>query len=245
MLKFHDLKLEKLDLSKSKKIIFVFPHPDDETMMCGGTINKCTKSKEVHVISTTRGENGIEKLNIDEESLGKIRSTEFSSAMKELGVKNYKVLNFKDGGTLNQADEMKQKIEKYIAENDIDTIFTYERTGVYPHPDHITLSNVVRQIVKGNPSVVGMYSTLPQKIRNIFKLPKKITFRDSEVNLEDLKPCLAECKVFVLGSIIPKYKAALKYKSQKLNKTMPIWAKMLFMPFEYYSLTCGEDLEHK
>lgn len=238
ILKYHDVKLKKLDSKEKENILFIYPHPDDETMMSGGLISRLARNNNVHVVSTTRGENGIELLDVSEEELGDIRINEFKNAVKTLCAKIFEVWDFTDGGSDLQKEEMTEKILQYIDTNKIETVITYERSGVYPHPDHIALSEVVTEIKKERNDLKVIYSTLPKKIKDLAGMPTKITLRDREVLLADLHPCMPEFKVFVLFSNIKKYRAALCYKSQKLNASMPLWVQMLFLPYEYYSIEC-------
>ncbi|MCA9386918.1 PIG-L family deacetylase [Candidatus Dojkabacteria bacterium] len=235
LLRYHDTSLPSLDLTSSKNILFIFPHPDDETMATGGLINSLSKIKNIHVISTTHGENGIELLNLPSNELGNIRKKEFECVMKKLNVKKLEIWEFEDGDCEKAFIEIKNKVKEYINKNSIDTIFTFERTGLYPHPDHIILSKIIHEITKEKKDLQVVYSTLTKKLREKANLPTKLTYRDREVVLKDLDPSLPQYKVFIFKSLYAKYRAAKCYKSQKLNGNMPLWLELFLMPVEYYT----------
>lgn len=235
LFKYHDLSLPSLNTSLSKNILFIFPHPDDETMAAGGMIHKLAKTKNVFVVSTTHGENGIELFNLPKNKLANMRKNEFNKAMRKLKVKNYEVWNFEDGGNEMQVDEITTKVKSFLIDNNIDTVFTYERMGVYPHPDHIILSSIIHSINEKSPNLKVIYVTLTKKLRKIANLPTKLTFRDREVNLEFTEPELPQFKSFIFMNIYAKYRAAKCYKSQNLRGNMPLWLEFLLMPVEYYT----------
>lgn len=88
-----------------KSLIFS-PHPDDETLSCGGYILKeLSKGSQVKVVLLTAGATGARKgLNVDDKEFFEIRCHDFETAVKKLGVENYEIYGwgndfFKDNET--------------------------------------------------------------------------------------------------------------------------------------------------
>lgn len=92
-LKKHD-SIESLFISKSDKILIIAPHPDDESIGCGGLLLKYAEQCDVVVLTDGR-HGGLEGQN--KEDVINIRKTEFEEVMSDVGVKNYRFLNIEDG----------------------------------------------------------------------------------------------------------------------------------------------------
>ncbi len=219
---------------KQTNVLFVFPHPDDETMASGGLINKLSKSKDfnVHVLSITKGEKGKELLNIPDEELGQIRQAEFENATRILGSQNTALWDFPDGDVASNADMVKTQLANYVLGNNIHTVITYERTGIYGHKDHVALAKIVSELKKEHVEIKVFYSTIPEKYETILNFSKHI--KDLELTKTTLcqEP---EFRLNIIGNVNRKYRAALSYKSQRLSHAFPLWASLFLLPFEYYT----------
>lgn len=240
-----DFKAKGTDISIFKNsthatdVLFVYPHPDDETMVSGGLINKLSSNINfnVHAITLTRGEKGKELLNISDAELAKVRAMEFTDAVRTLGVKNYSVWEFPDGEVDNNTTEVRAQLTNYIIQNNIQTIVTFERTGIYGHKDHVTLTKIVKDIHDENKGLKVFYSTIPEKYERILNFPKHI----KNLELTKTTVCQApEFRINISSNVNKKYKAAKTYKSQKLAHGFPLWAGLFLLPFEYYT-TIYED----
>jgi LmbE family N-acetylglucosaminyl deacetylase len=238
----HDTKIPSLKTSKflipnSKftKVLFIYPHPDDE-LNSDNLISHLLQDDEfeVFVVSTTHGEHGDELLKVSPAELAMIRKNEFINGMKTLGVSNYDLWNFVDGDMVNQEFEIRSRITTFIKENDINLVVTYEKFGLYGHPDHMILSKIVNQISKEINFKV-LYTTLPEKILKRIKLPKTLTYKDRVVELTLDKIADPEFKLGGFRFLVKRYLAAKQYKSQKINAGIPLWLLIMLKPLEYYT----------
>jgi LmbE family N-acetylglucosaminyl deacetylase len=137
-----------------KRIIVFAPHPDDETLGCGGTIaKKLAEGYEVIIVVMTDGRFLLLKsFGIDDdpspEQIKEIRRGEVLRATKILGVpeKNVIFLDFVDG-TLGENEEVVEEkvaeiLKKYAPS---EVYFPFERDG---HPDHQAANGIVRRAVE-------------------------------------------------------------------------------------------------
>lgn len=237
MLYVNDFSLSNLNLKrflgKSKfKSIVIYPHPDDETMASGGLIQKLKEYGEVKVITVTTGQYGTELLNLPPQELANVRSKEFINAMKKLGIENYELWEFIDGSLHNNHKKMVRQIGDTIKSFNPDLIVTYERSGVYGHPDHIALSKAVKEVADNNKELKVLYSTLPAKILKKFKLP---THLNGIPIPEFQKQMVPEFKIFTLPYNFAKLNAAKGYKSQNLSHGIPLEVMNAVGIFEYYT----------
>jgi LmbE family N-acetylglucosaminyl deacetylase len=146
-----------------KKIIVFAPHPDDETIGCGGTIaKKIDDGYEVIVVVLTDGRNafstvlGID-INPTPEELKEIRKNEFIKATKILGVteNNLIFLNYKDGSLINNEMEVEEKIIeilKIFIPSEV--YFTYEKDA---NQDHQATNIIIRNAIKKTDASICKY----------------------------------------------------------------------------------------
>jgi len=172
--------LKKLNLIPGGKILIFMPHPDDEAVFLAGTIRQLVKNKiNVKVITATRGEASTLRYGLkDDDDLAQVRETELTNSFKVLGVKNQEIWDLPDGGLIKIKTKLKEKVKKAIQDFSPNLVITLEPDGIYGHPDHIALSDVVTNCVK-KPirlvyATIAPYTVKPQKshmaIRQVYPL---------------------------------------------------------------------------
>jgi len=129
---------------KSKRMLVVLAHPDDESFPIGGTLAKYAhQDVQVILLCATRGEAGIP--GIKPEEAGAIRERELRNAAEHLGIEVY-FLGYQDGELAQTNSEMLlETIACWIDLVQPQVILTFGPDGVSGHPDHVTISNVVTQ----------------------------------------------------------------------------------------------------
>jgi LmbE family N-acetylglucosaminyl deacetylase len=108
--------------TRSNMIVFA-PHPDDETLACGGTIiKKLEEGFEVYVTVMTDGRHSHDvTLDLAEpspETIAEIRATEFRKATRVLGVNpsNLILLGFEDGKLREHMSEARERTVRILRE---------------------------------------------------------------------------------------------------------------------------------
>lgn len=222
----------RLGPKKQYHFITIFPHPDDETMMCGGTIAKYSKDNGVKwtLVSLTRGEYGDELMpGSAPETIAEVRTEELIKAAQCLGTKSIVWGPFIDGKLRNEKDSLRNFLEEIANKEKPDLVITYEHDGIYGHPDHIMTSSVVTEVF-GKANVPILYATFPRFWLKRSRLPTHMA--DDPSGLAQAEP---EYQVTFPRVGWRKFKAALCHKSQKLNHDVPLWVRTLVFPMEYYS----------
>lgn len=141
----------RIDSGLKKKIVILAPHPDDETLGCGGTIAKrISEGFEVFIILVTDGRHAYSKgLGIESnptpEELSQIRKQEFIKATSTLGVPetNLRFLNFEDGTVQKNAKEVEIRIVEIMKELQPTEVYFPFRQDF--HPDHKALNRIALQ----------------------------------------------------------------------------------------------------
>ncbi len=129
-------------------VLAFFAHPDDETMLIGGTLALLAREGVyVHYLSATRGEGGEtgEPPLTAQESLGALREQETACAIKALGGASLDFLGYVDPlvgpeDTLYpfeaEVDTLAEQVQGFIHRYQTDVVITHGSNGEYGHPAH-------------------------------------------------------------------------------------------------------------
>lgn len=82
-----------LDLANPKRVMIFAPHPDDETLGCGGTLARLADHCDVQAVLVTDGSGAG---HLPPEAV-QLRREEFRQALAVLGVTDIKTLDYPDG----------------------------------------------------------------------------------------------------------------------------------------------------
>jgi LmbE family N-acetylglucosaminyl deacetylase len=145
MYSFNDLN--SIGISEGTRVLSFFPHPDDETGFAAGFLTRCvSKGAFVKVVTVTRGDKGDSILKgIDRQKLAEIRTKESEKALGALGIKDFLIGDFPDGGldTEDIYEKLMDFVSRQIQEFQPAFVLTLEPWGIYGHPDHVALSKAV------------------------------------------------------------------------------------------------------
>ncbi len=133
-------------------------HPDDEVMLCGGTIAKAAaQGHRVVVVMATRGEYGevVDGVLAPGVTHGEHRTREVLAAARVLGVSRVEFLDYVDSGTMGaptneaansfwQADieQAAERLAAILTLEHADVLTVYDEVGITGHPDHIQVHRV-------------------------------------------------------------------------------------------------------
>lgn len=221
-----------------KKAAVIFPHADDEAFSSSGLMSVLTHHGiEVQWIILTKGERGTADGSMNE-PLKSIRVQEARKAAEIYGVKKLIQKEYPDGGLAQIKDRLKSDLKETIDKFDPDLVITYDLSGLYGHPDHITASEVVTWIVKSDPNIQLWYISMPKRMLDSISLPEHMA-NDRDFKAKRTYPS-HKIRIGVSG-VINKIKVATVYKSQGGSssqnmpvKFIPFWVYLTLAPFEYF-----------
>ena len=95
--------MEELIIPKTAKILIIAPHPDDESIGCGGVLAKYYSQSKVLLL--TNGCKG-HKNDLTDSECAKIRHNEFVSAMQSLNIEIISECGLVDGDLANHLKEI-------------------------------------------------------------------------------------------------------------------------------------------
>ncbi|MGE5632552.1 MAG: PIG-L family deacetylase [Caulobacteraceae bacterium] len=135
-----------------QKVIVLAPHPDDETLGCGGVIYSLQqKGADVAVILATDGNSGSRI-----EDIKRVRAEEFQAAVSVLGVSNTYKLGYPDGSLCKYEDSAAKDISKIFDREKPDLVFTPYIFDF--NPDHVSTSSILKKCISmDNRLLIAMY----------------------------------------------------------------------------------------
>lgn len=153
------------------RILYVFPHPDDESFGPALAIARQRRDgDEVHLLTLTRGgaTKQRQRLGLSLEEMGAVRRREMACVEKVLGLSSMTVLDLPDGGLAHlDPRDVEAPIADAVDRVRPDVLVTYAVQGISGHPDHLVAHAVVKRLFcerRGTPGVprrLALFTLLP------------------------------------------------------------------------------------
>jgi N-acetylglucosamine malate deacetylase 2 len=132
------------------RILYIFPHPDDESFgPAPGIARQLRDGHEVHLLTLTRG--GATRvrhdLGLSVQEMGEVRYREMLEVERVLGLTGMEVLDLPDSGLrgMNPID-IESIVEDRISRVRPDIVVTYAVHGVSGFHDHLVTHAVVKRV---------------------------------------------------------------------------------------------------
>ena len=226
------------DPRRFKNVLAVFPHADDETVHCGGSLARFAETgASVTLLLLTGGERGNPAGVIDP-ALAAVRRRESERAAAILGVTRVIQEDFDDGQLRQHTDAVESVLSRRIEEVHPDLILTYDLAGFDGHQDHVACSQVLTKLCRTQfPAVPLWYVALPARMLRLLVLVGQVA-DDSRAAQRRVTPTH---RLFVGSAIVPKIRALSAYRSQRgsigkgLGRIIPAWLPVSMLQFEYFA----------
>lgn len=144
-------------------LLCVHPHPDDESIACGGLLAKSVAAGiGTHVVTCTGGEVGENQAGIDmgDEDMATHRRREMADAVAALGIDGHTWLGYRDSGMAGTPDndhpeafaaadlyEAAARLARIIRRLRPQVVVSDDEHGTYGHPDHVKAHRVTVRAV--------------------------------------------------------------------------------------------------
>ena len=134
-------------------VVSFHAHPDDEAIFTGGTLARLAAAgHRVVIVVATRGELGTPRFPLPSgESIAARRERETQDAAAILGAARLAFLDYHDSGLTGDGlaglplfaradrEAAAAQLAAVCREEGADVLTSYDRGGIYPHPDHLTV----------------------------------------------------------------------------------------------------------
>lgn len=129
-------------------LLVVTAHPDDEVLIAGGTLVALGETGvRAGVVCLTRGELGpiADTAITAPATLAEARLAELRAACAELGVDLVKCYRRQDGNLrFSDRHGIARQLAQQFTRRDVEAVITFGEDGLYYHPDHVALSELVQ-----------------------------------------------------------------------------------------------------
>lgn len=138
----------------TKTVVSFHAHPDDESLLTGGTLAKAAAAgHRVVLVSATNGAAGLASSPLRADgALGRLRISELEAAAAAIGAASVHLLGYDDSGMDGRApgDAFARADVEYAAlrlaailrRERADVLTIYDANGGYGHPDHVQVHHV-------------------------------------------------------------------------------------------------------
>ena len=229
------MKYKNPDLKKFKTVLVAYPHPDDETFTVTGLVNSLDKHEaKCYLFLASKGEEGRPKTRSRDDTR-KMRTIEAQRSADIIGFSKLIQEDFGDGQLERKKTLLKSYLKDLINKLNPDLLVTYDKSGLYGHPDHIALSEVITELANEN-HIRLWYSCMPE---NRFKYIKLPVFMAKDKNFLSNR---AEPNIKINVSLLSLYRKLLSFyahKSQHYSfkehiRPLPLWVLVLFNWNEFF-----------
>jgi len=234
----NDFSIPNLSILHYNKILLIYPHADDEVLGTAGLINIASiQNKKLTLVILTKGEKGTPDASTDLR-LKNVRVNEARTISKFLGISNLIQEDFGDGELIQKTDRVNSYISKLLDSEKPDLVVTYDESGLYGHPDHIVVSEIVTDLIKKKYTNTSLwYTTYPKRVLSMVSLPEHMA-KDPKFKEKRVLPTN---KLFIGMSLFKKIQSVYLYKSQYQSfrdgipfKAAPLWFFYSMSWYEYF-----------
>lgn len=225
--------IKELGIIATSRVLVFMPHPDDEAVFVSGLLQKLAHDQIItKAITVTRGEASTLRYGLSAKvDLAQARTKELKTAYHLLGMSNFEIWNFPDGQLEKQTQSLSKKINGSIAQCKPTHIVVLEPDGIYGHPDHIALTQIVANIAS---KITILFATVSPG----FKFPSARKMAKKKI----IKPMRPDYQLELsLSEMVAKIKCLRAHQSQfqigllHLGTLLYFWHNDM-LKHEYYSL---------
>jgi len=126
-----------------KKVAIVTAHPDDESFVFAGLARGLVvEGAVVDLYCMTMGEQGRAYIEITEQGLKELRSSELEAAVQIIGMNLVYLGSFPDGSLYKKKQELSEKLRSLLI--GYQSIIGFGSEGFTGHSDHVTMNEVAK-----------------------------------------------------------------------------------------------------
>lgn len=134
-----------LDLSSARRVLVIAPHPDDETLGCGGTLALLAPNCEIQLLLVTNGDGGG---GLPPDTSAR-RKQEMADAARTLGIQTPILHLDEPDGRFADSLSYRSALDAIVRQIDPNWVFLPWLND--SHADHARISHASSQVLRGSP----------------------------------------------------------------------------------------------
>jgi LmbE family N-acetylglucosaminyl deacetylase len=189
-------------MSDSLTILAIFAHPDDEIGVGSTLARYSDRGVRTVLVCATRGEAATIFCDgcATRENLAQVRTAELECACQHIGIRELRWLDWPDGGVKDlPRREAIGQIVRQIRDVRPDVILTHPEHGLYPHPDHLAIWEMVREAFTLAADETEFVDAGPAWA------PARLFTRALPQSIFEKSPGLVDFRVELNGELLPFY----------------------------------------
>jgi N-acetyl-1-D-myo-inositol-2-amino-2-deoxy-alpha-D-glucopyranoside deacetylase len=137
--------------ASGRRLLALFPHPDDEAYAAGGLLARCARAgAAVELVCATRGERGTDRTGAaDGARLAALRTHELAASCRALGIDPPRFLDLPDGELAAADRTAVDLLSEELQHTRPHVVVTLGSDGVYANLDHMAWTAAVGAAVQG------------------------------------------------------------------------------------------------
>lgn len=146
----------ELEVPFARSVLVVAPHPDDETLGCGGLLALCADADvPTRVLFVSGGGAPASELGLGEDELVRLRRAEALAAAAVLGVRETRFLGLPDGALAGHRKEIERAVDESVATWAPDLVLAPSPTDY--HSDHVAVAEVCFEVFSRGGFTLGFF----------------------------------------------------------------------------------------
>jgi LmbE family N-acetylglucosaminyl deacetylase len=221
-----------------KNVLFIYPHPDDEHVSGGLSHVLSQGGARTTLLLLTKGERGTPDASLRRE-LKSIRTHEVTRSAKILGFSELIVEDMGDNTLKKKKAALKKKIGAVMRRVHPDLVVTYDRSGLYGHPDHMVVSDVITELYASQRKKTTLwYLSFSKYIFSVTKLPTHMATNKTFMTLR----AAPTHRIWIGPHVLAKLRSLYSHQSQlpafkkSIPGRLPLWYVHSARLFEYYAV---------
>ncbi|XP_038075372.1 N-acetylglucosaminyl-phosphatidylinositol de-N-acetylase-like [Patiria miniata] len=211
---------------KAKNVLVVTAHPDDECMFFAPTILQLARepNTQVYLLCLSTG---------DYYKHGEVREKELVASCNILGLNNSEKVTVVNNEKLQDnpdifwdSDVVGEHVLNHTKKHDIDTIFTFDGSGISGHKNHISCYTAVRTLMESHKLPKG---TKLYFLQSVSILRKYLSFLDLPFSM------LLHRHMFLAGPS----DVWIAQRAMRAHASQFVWFRVLYIFFSRYMIVNG------
>lgn len=186
------------------RVLVVAPHPDDESVGCGGTISLLAETgAQVHVVVISDG-SALEGTGLNRDELVGRRHSGTEEACRLLGVSAPRFLDLRDGNLSNSLSDISRGLEQVVEETRPEALLI--PWPLDQHPDHVAVNRAICEIdIDSSTEIWGWEAWTPSIPSRIVDIGSTVERKRAAIKAHSIDPLLHPEPILALN----RYRAAI------------------------------------